>query len=174
MLFQGIKNKAIDKRYNKILASQDKKFNPDLSHGVKTIGIVTDDLSFDVAPVVKELSKLINVEKDSISIVFYSNKELGEKDFLYFTPKNLDWKGKIDSETVSQFIYYPFDILINYSKENNNIVNMIIAMSKAKFKVGYDTVDNRLYQFMLTQSATTIQEFNKELVRYLKILKILS
>ena len=173
MLFQGIKNKALAKRYDKLLASQHKNFNPNLSHGVKTIGIITDDLSFDIAPVVDELSKLINVAKDSISIVFYSNKELGEKDFLYFTPKSLDWKGKISSETVSQFIYYPFDILINYSKEDNKIVNMIVAMSKAKFKVGYDTVDNRLYQFMLTQSATNTQEFNKELVRYLKILKIL-
>ena len=172
-MFRNLKNKAIVKRYEKILASQAKNFNPNLDHGIKTVGIITDDLNLDTKTVIADLSKCLNVTKDSISIIFFSDKEMGEQEYKYFTPKNIDWKGKLNSETVNQFIYYPFDILINYSHNTNTIVNMVVARAKAKFKVGYEAIDNRLYQFMLTQETKDVLQFNKELTRYLKIMQVL-
>jgi len=172
-MFQGLKNKALAKRYNKTLISHENKFNPEISRGVETIGILTDDLEFDVTKNVKELASLFNIKEKNISVLFFAKNELGEKDFLYFTAKNLDWKGKLKSEAVNQFIYYPFDVLINYSKMNNPYLNMVVVSAKAKFKVGYESLDNRLYHFMLSLQINSETTFNKELVRYLKILKIL-
>ncbi len=172
-MFKSLKNKAIIKRYEKVLASQAKNFNPDIDHGVKTVGVITDDLDIDTNAIIKNLAKLLQIKEASISVIFYSEKEIITQDKLFFTPKNLDWSGKINSDAVSQFVYYPFDLLINYSHNTNTIVNMVVAMAKAKFKVGYEAIDNRLYQFMLSQNAKDIFQFNKELIRYLKIMQVL-
>ncbi len=61
-------------------------------------------------------------------------------------------------------------MLIDYTKANTVFKKYIVAKSKASFKVGYAEVDDRLYDFMIAVENEEIISFNKELIKYLKIL----
>ncbi len=87
-----------------------------------------------------------------------------------FFEKDFSWNGSIKSTDLTQFLDQNFDMLIDYTKANTVFKKHIVAKSKASFKVGYTEVDDRLYDFMIAVENEEIISFNKELIKYLKIL----
>ena len=78
--------------------------------------------------------------------------------------------GEINKKEVNDFIETPFDLLINYYDVNKSALLLLSTKSKAKFKVGFDTVDKRVNHFIIKTLVEDFNEFVLELFKYLKIL----
>ena len=75
-------------------------------------------------------------------------------------------KGEIDN-----FIAFPFDLLVNFYDTSNANLELISVESKAKFKVGFATVNKDINHFIVNLYMEKYVEFTQVLFEYLKILK---
>ena len=60
--------------------------------------------------------------------------------------------------------------MISYYKPNCYELNIVTAMSKAKFKVGLSSEDKRLHDFILELDPKEKDTFKIEIIKYLKTL----
>ncbi len=140
---------------NSYLRKNKRQVNACNIHDAKTIGILfnaTHQISFDI---VKEMVKNIANKKNKIEVLGYVDSKnlidhyLYRKGFDFFTHKQLNWYYKPVDETVHSFIEKKFDILINLSLDEPYPIQYIVALSKAKFKVGKYSQENEYLDFMI-------------------------
>jgi len=140
---------------NSCLRKNKRQVNVCNINNAKTIGILfnaTHQISFDI---VKEMVKNIANKENKIEVLGYVDSKnlidhyLYRKGFDFFTHKQLNWYYKPVDETVHSFIEKKFDILINLSLDEPYPIQYIVALSKAKFKVGKYSQGNEYLDFMI-------------------------
>ncbi len=139
---------------------------------INTIGIIVDEsYFFDKQKLIQELL-CFDIDVSNIQLMIYKDKikkaEVFDTPFLSY--KDLKWNGSIDNQDVKNFINSNFDLLINYYDVEKAPLMLVSQQSKAKFKVGFATIDKRINHFMIETAAENYIVFTKELFRYLKIL----
>ena len=77
------------------------------------------------------------------------NEYLMKKNFSYFLNKSLNWYRKPVNFEVEKFLKEKFDIIIDFSLDNDYLFNYIIALSPSRFKVGKFKEPNNHYDFMI-------------------------
>jgi len=77
------------------------------------------------------------------------NEYLFKRNFSYFLKKSLNWYRKPVNPEVEKFLKEKFDILIDFSLDNDYLFNYIIALSPSRFKVGKFKEPNNHYDFMI-------------------------
>ena len=82
----------------------------------------------------------------------------------------MSWTATFGKQEVNNFITTDFDLLINYYDTEKVPLLLISHQSKAKFKVGFSSVDKRINHFMISTNAENHIIFIEELFKYLKIL----
>ena len=92
----------------------------------------------------------------------------------YYSSKDINWFEKPSNKFIDDFINKEFDILIDFNLNNNLSSTYIVGVSKAKFKLGvFDENKTDIYDFMIKlEDSTNLNEFIKQLIHYLTILKI--
>lgn len=91
----------------------------------------------------------------------------------YFDEKMIKFSGKFVSPALQNFVSNDFDVLINFYEEDHYLLNVVAASSKAKFKVGFASVNNRINDLVIGTPAGNTNVFIQELKKYLKILDII-
>ena len=139
---------------------------------IKTVGLLIDEsYFFEKDALVKEL-KANGILESDVKLIVYKDKL--RKNEVYSLPtfsiKHLDWKAEITYPAINDFINEKFDLLISYYDVEKAILLKITHNSKAKFKVGFSSVDKRLNHLMINTNAENYKVFVHELFRYLKIL----
>lgn len=139
---------------------------------ISTVGIIIDEsYFFDKDDLISELTDG-GIKKDALQILSFRErikpKEVVE--CCHFTRRDISVSGEFLKQDVADFINTPFDLLINYYDVEKAPLLLATIKSKAKFKVGFATVDNRLNSFMISSQAEKYSEFASELIKYLKIL----
>jgi len=171
MVISGFKNKSIVKNTERFLKNKNQESSLNISRGIKTVGIIVDEgADFDFEKL-KKLQKKIASGSKNFSILTCKNSpnEFNEFRGVVFLEKDFSWNGKLQSKDVKSFLDNPFDMLIDYTKSSTIYKKYLVAKSKAKFKVGYANIDERLYDLMIAVK-DDISLFNEELIKYLKIL----
>lgn len=139
---------------------------------IKNIGILFDESYFkDKQAVINELIKN-GVNKQNIHFLVFRDKIKKNETFDYsvFSYKDISWSGTFEKAEVNQFVNNNFDLLINYYDTENAALILATNLSKASFKVGFASVDNRLNHFLIDTHAENYLVFMNELIKYLKIL----
>ncbi len=72
---------------------------------------------------------------------------------LVFSKKNTTWYGKPRNIRYEDFIDEPFDILIDTSLKQIITIQYLVALSKARFKVGRFAEQRSYYDFMINLKA---------------------
>ena len=139
---------------------------------IASIGILVDESYFPNSEVlVAEIVKH-GFKKEQIQVLVFKDKmkskEVVSEPFLSL--KNISLSGEFDKKEVNEFINKSFDLLINYYDINKSSLLLIATKSKAKFKVGFDSVDKRVNHFIIKLLVENFNEFVLELFKYLKIL----
>jgi hypothetical protein len=139
---------------------------------VLTVGILVDETYFNETNQLVERIISLGIQENNISILVYKDKikkkeEINEP---FLSLKNISISGDIDKKEVNDFIDTPFDLLVNYYDVNKSALLLLSTKSKAKFKVGFDTVDKRVNHFIIKTLIEDYNEFVLELFKYLKIL----
>ena len=139
---------------------------------VSTVGILVDETLFKKKETL--IDQLINngIDVNNIRLLVFKDKIQKKETYNYpiFSQSDLSLIGKIINKDAEAFIAEPFDLLINYYDLEK--VSLIIATneSKAKFKVGFETIDKRLNHFIIESKIEDYDIFVTELFKYLKIL----
>jgi len=139
---------------------------------INTIGIIIDESYFTNIDSLKKEIEQYGVEVNNIQILLFK-KKVSKKEIvkeLFFTRSNVKINGEINKEDVNAFLEQPFDLLINYYEVERPSLLLVSKASKAKFKVGFSTVDKRINHLMINTSLIQYKEFISELFKYLKIL----
>lgn len=86
--------------------------------------------------------------------------------------KDLNILGIPSQSFLDDFIDEEFDLLISLDLDQNNILQYLAAISKAKFKVGFNHPDNLQYfDFLVGARQGDMQDYIKHLIHYLSIQK---
>ncbi|GAA3743815.1 hypothetical protein GCM10022422_29880 [Flavobacterium ginsengisoli] len=140
---------------------------------VQTIGLLIDESNFEYSEaLIKELT-LQGIASENIKVVAYKGKfkEKETYSFPTFGKKHINWKGEITEAFLNEFVNSKFDLLLSYYNVENNILMLITSKSKAKFKIGFSAVDQRLNRLMISTELGNYKLFVSELFRYLKNIK---
>lgn len=170
MIFTGIKRKSNQIFFNKRL--QELLINSsDVSVSkVKNVLIFFDDISIKKS-INLFLNNNLKISENNIDIIFYKQKSTKENEIQnVFSSKDFGWYGKVNSIELKNILTKKYDLLINYSKVENIYNNLLILQCKADLKVGFASLDNRLYNLLINCKTNEIELFNKELKKYLEIL----
>lgn len=143
-----------------------------ISDVIQTVGLLIDESYFsEKEALVNELIANGILEKN-IKIIVYRDKF--KKNEVYTQPtfgaKHLSWNGTISEAVINDFINEKLDLLISYYDVEKAILLLITHNSKARFKVGFSSIDKRLNHLMINTNAENYKVFVHELFRYLKIL----
>lgn len=173
MNFSGIKSKTIINSTEKLLKNKQQFNFLEVSKTINSVGIIVDEGSEFNFEFLKKLQKEINLGSKNFYVLTCKNTDESYNEFrgVLFFEKDFTWNGKIKSNELLNFLDNDFDMLIDYTKSNTIFKKFLVTKSKAKFKVGYANIDQRLYDFMIAIENEGIRQFNTELVKYLKILR---
>ena len=139
---------------------------------INTIGIIIDESYFTNIDSLKKEIEQYGVEVNNIQILLFK-KKVSKKEIvkeLFFTRSNVKLNGEINKEDVNAFLEQSFDLLINYYEVEKPSLLLVSKVSRAKFKVGFSSIDKRINHLMINTSLIQYKEFISELFKYLKIL----
>ena len=168
-MFRKFQLKKINNRIERALHKRDRS---GANNPVKSIGILYNANVFEDKIVFKELASIFKISEDKINylgLVTFDKKQASLPKDLY-TKKDFSWSGDIKSANISQFVKNEFDVLICYYDNENPYLDMVVAQSKAHFKVGFSEIDERLLDLILAVEVLDMKSFNSETLKYLKIL----
>lgn len=166
MILRKIRNKNIKKKIDKVLVSLNK---PSFSDGkINSILIFSDEDTVKDSNQI--IAKELSIDISKVESIIYIKKlanGIDCNDFL--TDKDFDWLGKIKNERINNLVNSEYNLLVNLTN-NNLLLDYLTVISRATFKVGFSSADNRLYDFMIEVDNSDVIVFSAELKKYLKIL----
>ncbi|SHL21778.1 DUF6913 domain-containing protein [Flavobacterium chilense] len=147
--------------------------NEVFTSNIQTIGLLIDESNFQHS---KELEKELlmqGIAPQNIKIVAYKSKFKEKETYSRptFGKKHINWNGEITAVFLNEFIETEFDLLISYYDIETAILMMITNKSKARFKVGFASVDKNLNRWMIDTTIENYKLFVFELFKYLKSIK---
>lgn len=169
MFLKFIKNFALKKNIRKTLAQYKPVSSPDV---VATVGILVDESYFTDKQALTDALVANGISPQNIKTLSFKERIKKKEivDCCHYTRKDISADGAFTKDDVAEFINTPFDMLISYYDVEKPPLVWATLKSKAKFKVGFATVDKRLNHFMISTVAEKHDEFITELFKYLKIL----
>ncbi|CAA0224676.1 hypothetical protein V3A08_00105 [Tenacibaculum maritimum] len=170
MIFNTLREGSIQKFYDKEI--EKKRLSKDTSDKIKTVAVLIDeDIENQIS--LKDISEKLNVNINLISVLVYQSDSKNEVigGFNYFTEKDFGRRGSLKSNNLKSFVKKDYDVLINCTSQSNLYLNMLTLLSQAKFKIGFADIDDRLFDLIITDGTFDASIFNKEIHKYLTILK---
>ena len=143
-------------------------FSPDK---IKTVGLIIDETYFNDKEQLIEALNAEGMEEKSITLLLYHDKnKKRDTKFTSFSLKSVSWAGAIGDQEIKDFKAKNFDLLISYYDVEKAPLLLVTQRSKAKFKVGFSTIDKRINNFMIQTTVENSTVFIEELFKYLRIL----
>ncbi|MEW7279276.1 hypothetical protein ABW636_11840 [Aquimarina sp. 2201CG1-2-11] len=174
MIFKGLKRNAIKKSVEVYLEKRDAASNGISS--LKTLAVLIDaSQSVNIVSLLK-LANELGVKSDKLKVMGFKKdmKEIADdKDAAYYSEKSFGVNGMIKNKGLLDFVNEDYDVLINFYEESSIELDCVAAASKAKFKVGFTTVDHRINDLIIGATTNDTNLFISELKKYLKILQII-
>ena len=174
MFFKGIKDKFKHKSGVKFLKEELLKpaATVERSGGITSIGCIVDLDNFEKPELFFEFVDEYKLRPNAVKIIGYKNYY--DKNSPYSTPvfsdKDLGWKGAIENSYALEFLSRDYDLLVNYYNEDNLLLQLMTVKTKARVKVGFKEVDQKLNDLILEMPIKDFKTFKLELKKYLKVL----
>jgi len=174
MILKGFKQNALKKSIESYINK--RKPTGKKIVAIKTLAVLIDaSTSVNVLSLVK-LANELGVKSDQLKVMGYKEdqKEMdAATDAAYYNDKSFGVNGSMKSSSLKEFVNMDYDVLINFYAEDKLGLNLVAAASKAKFKVGFAEIDNRINDLVIGGVPGNTNLFIAELKKYLKILEII-
>ncbi|TPG45026.1 DUF6913 domain-containing protein [Flavobacterium pectinovorum] len=147
--------------------------NEVFTSNIQTIGLLIDESNFQHSKeLIKELT-LQGIAPENIKVVAYRDKFKQKETYSLptFGKKQINWNAAIKEDFLNEFTDTELDLLISYYDIEKVILMMITSKSKAKFKVGFSSIDKSLNRWMMNTAIEDYKLFVTELFKYLKSIK---
>jgi hypothetical protein len=166
--------KRIQKIFFKKIVDNNLK-NRDLSNindQLHSIGFLVDEeIKIDFEKFY-EISKELGLHEKDVKIFSFSEVKTKTPTLHQnkINNKHFTWKGEIHNQNANEFLETPFDVLVGYYRSKNDYLDVMVSKSKAKFKMGFKEIDNRLFDLLIDVDPLNINAIKKELVKYFRTL----
>ena len=122
---------------------------------------------------VKELIKKFEQDGKQVTVIEFlpENKDNYEFRFDFFTEKDVSFWGKITSTGALKFADTPFDFLYYLDTTPNVMILHLLALSKAKCRVGRSWDDGTHYFEFMVESVENIKVMIETMYKYTALLK---
>lgn len=174
-MLKGLKDKSLQKAIDRALFSRQVHTKP---VKLKTLGVLLDARnSVDVMSVMR-LADHLGVKAIDLDVLGLKEskdtaKQQPSNNTNYFDEKMISNSGSFKSDSIHNFVNKSFDVLISFYGHQQIGLDIVAATSKAKFKVGFATVDNRINDLVIGVDPDNSDLYISELKKYLKILEII-
>jgi len=168
-MLNKIKQNSLQKQIAKNVALRDMS---QINAKVKTIGFLVDEALYPSIDVFYSLAKKLNLLVKDVSVLSFvePKKKASVLKNNQVCSKNFNWNGTIKNDDAIHFLNKKIDLLVGGYSKDNAYMNLMIAKSKAKFKVGFTALDECLFDLLIAVPNTDLEAFIKELKKYLVIL----
>ncbi|RZV61450.1 MAG: hypothetical protein EX254_08050, partial [Flavobacteriaceae bacterium] len=163
MILKSLREKSNQKHINKLLSSRESGAD---DSKIDTLGIILNSSEFIDFEAFRELASQLKINPNKTKIIAFTedDKEVDGSREMLFSPKQIGWKTKIKNPELQDFLKKQFDALICFYNEENVILDLVTALSKAKFKIGTAKHDERLYDLIIETANQEFELFKTELV----------
>lgn len=175
MFLKGLKDKFKHKSGAKHLRMQlgQPRQVPERRQGIQSVGILADLDAFSDTDAFFRLVDLLKLRPNAVKVLGY--RQYYDKNSPYATPvfsdKDLGWKGAVENSYVLEFLSREYDLLINYFKEDNLLMQLVSLETKARIRAGLAGVDPAYNDLIFTCELSDFGTFTGELKKYLTVLK---
>ncbi|RKS93924.1 hypothetical protein BC952_1782 [Flavobacterium limicola] len=169
MFLNYIKNFFVKKTLKNSLQNLKTNVSADT---IQTVGLLVDASDFTATELLIAALIAHGILPENIKTMVYCDVVKKNQVIKYttFSAGELKWSGQIASVEINDFINEKFDLLISYYNLEKAILLQITNNSKAKFKVGFSSIDKRLNHFIIKTEINNYSVFISELFKYLKLL----
>lgn len=140
---------------------------------LKYLGFLVDETLCDDIEKLYDFAEDLGLQRKDIRIFSFieTRRKIPSLRQNQITDKEFGWTGTIHNENAKEFLNAPFDVLIGYYNGRHKFLDSLAAQSKAKFKIGFNAADERLFDLLLYADLQQTDSFQPEVVKYLRILK---
>jgi len=168
-MFKKLKRKSIQKQTDKNLINRDLS---QLNSAVKSIGFLVEETVFQDLEKLYGYSKHLGFQRKDVKVFsfveFKKRAPTLQQDQI--NNKDFSWDGTISNLNAKEFLNRPFDVLVGYYKGSHEFLDLMVSESKAKFKVGVEGSDSRLFDLLIAIDIHKTEAFKDELKKYLTVL----
>jgi hypothetical protein len=124
---------------------------------MRSIGILFNASDLDNREKVLRFAKNLRQNGKNPTLLGYFDHPVKPEDFGFtlFTREDFSWNLKPKSDTLSQFVNTPFDLLIHADTQNDLYDLAILASSHAALRAGPFTGKTACYEIMIDPSGNT-------------------
>ena len=142
---------------------------------IKRVGVLAEISLIQTYDFTKRLSDRLNLAPDELKVGLFDvlGKDNTMDVYRSFSENDFGLYGKIKSEALNKFVKTEYDLLINYCDPQLLFPKVIMLKSAAKIKAGFEDELNFFNDVSIKVPRNDIDGFNKELLRYLSILKLI-
>ncbi len=137
------------------------------------VGILVTFYDHEKQHAIDEFIDHMVADKKEVQVLCYDKRRARNKIFGYlqFTDKHISLLGKFKAEHVIDFINNDFDYLFHLDLESNEVLDKILALSKAKCRIGNDMDEHRAF-YELMFKADTLTQLSNLIQHYAKIVNV--
>ncbi len=171
----GIQSYFIEKKIKKLISREQSLQVKELSKINKVAILIDDTATFDDHQF-KILKKMTPLKSDSFSMLAITHQKADDqkpRNHYILRINEINMFGAIKSDGFQEFIKEDYDLLIDYTDETERITRLVVAQIKAKLKAGFGSNSHEFYNIILNVKPDNVEAFNRELIRYLTILKVI-
>jgi len=173
-MLKKVKKHSLKKHTEKKLAERDisQRNSP-----LKYLGFLVDEVFFDDFEMLYEFGNELGLQRKDVKLFTFveTRRKIPSLRQNQITNKEFTFRGEIHSQNAREFLDFPFDVLIGFYNGKHEFLSAMVAQSNAKFKIGFNGADERLFDLLLTVDIKNPQLFKSEVKKYLQIFnKILS
>jgi hypothetical protein len=147
-MLKFFQKKQIQKKIDAFLKNRD---NSHLNDSVFTMAFLVDEDVFQDFDKLLEVPKEMGLKDNDVKIFTFINvkKKTPSLRQNQINNKEFSWKGIIRNQNANDFLNQSFDVLIAFYKDESEYLDLMLAKSKAKFKVGFVGVDSRMLDLII-------------------------
>jgi 5-methylcytosine-specific restriction endonuclease McrBC regulatory subunit McrC len=139
----------------------------------KNIGIIFTTGDLDKHLQVKDFIKKLQYDGKEVEVLTFLPKGEENHEFIFnfFTEKDISFFGKFTNRDVIRFAARQFDFLFYIDCNHNPLIESLMAITKAKCRVGcYTAGKDHFFELMIQPKRMTTENLLEEFFRYIKIL----
>ena len=168
-MFQSVKRRSFEKVIATEIANRD---HSQLNSTLNTLGFLVNEDTFKELETLLESYAYFGLQPKDVKVftfVTFSKKAPSLRQ-NQVSNKDFNWKGAITNKNAEEFLNRSFDVLVGYYTQENRFLDVMMAKSKAKFKVGVSRANADLYDLLIDISLNDFGKFKAELKKYLTVL----
>lgn len=137
----------------------------------RTIGILVNGADEAQLRAALELADKLKKQKKEVEILAYTGEAKAVEsstEYQTFGKKELDWALRTKTELLSNFIARPFDLLFYFSVKSIPVLDYIMALSAARFRVGPYAESTAICDLMVVPDKADPRAFADLMIYYLE------